>query len=414
MVSTRAASSRGIGGAAAAVALPAVLLLAAARLGGCDTADSMTGEVDADALPELTLVEEVRIGSLDDPDLGFSRISGVDVDEDGLTYVLESQEREIRVFDRDGRRVRTIGRQGSGPGEFGSPNRFGIIGDTVWVTDTRLSRLTLFTLEGDVLSTVESMGAVVDAPEGVTIRVRPNRMRRDRLFESGLSSMSYMVEPPGDIVVPRLLFDLKGNIVDTLSVDTIESAFSMLSDRITVGAITFIRPTPPTDAPRSLPTDDGTVRIERAHAPTRESSTFAVTRTDTAGDTLYHRTFRYAPKPYAGAATDSLVGQHARQYEERAGPDFEAVKAAIRDAYELPPYQSPVQSAQLGADGSVWLLREDTGGDYTWILLAPDGSPRGQLALPRRASIRWSSGDEAWIVVQDEYDVQWLVRYRLR
>ena len=109
-----------------------------------------------------------------------------------------------------------------------------------------------------------------------------------------------------------------------------------------------------------------------------------------------------------------MVAQRAEQYRERAGADFEAVRAAIRDAWELPPYQTPVQLASLGADESVWLRREDTGGDYTWTVLAPDGTPRGRFVLPRRARIGWFDSDEAWIILYDEYDVQWLVRYRIR
>ena len=71
-----------------------------------------------------------------------------------------------------------------------------------------------------------------------------------------------------------------------------------------------------------------------------------------------------------------------------------------------------IPQARLGADESLWLRREETGGDdYTWIVLAPGGSPRGQVTLPRRDVVRWFSVNEVWAALPDEYDVQWLVRY---
>ena len=65
--------------------MPVAGLVLTAALVGCaeDQRESATEGIDVDALPILTLQEELRIGSLEDPDYGFSRIRGVDVDRDG-------------------------------------------------------------------------------------------------------------------------------------------------------------------------------------------------------------------------------------------------------------------------------------------------------------------------------------------
>jgi hypothetical protein len=51
----------------------------------------------------------------------FSRISGLDVDDDGNLYVLDNRSAQVRVFDDRGVFLRAIGRKGQGPGELEMP-----------------------------------------------------------------------------------------------------------------------------------------------------------------------------------------------------------------------------------------------------------------------------------------------------
>lgn len=57
-------------------------------------------------------------GGDDDDDVLFGVISAVDIDERGNVYALDMQLSQVHVFDRDGNLLRTIGREGEGPGEF--------------------------------------------------------------------------------------------------------------------------------------------------------------------------------------------------------------------------------------------------------------------------------------------------------
>ena len=66
-----------------------------------------------------TVVEEFRIGSdTGDDAIIFGSIRAFDVDAHGRVYVLDNQSQEIHVFDSDGTFLRTIGTEGTGPGEF--------------------------------------------------------------------------------------------------------------------------------------------------------------------------------------------------------------------------------------------------------------------------------------------------------
>lgn len=70
---------------------------------------------------EWRLVPEVRIGSVDgDEAYTFPMVVGLVLDDLDRVWVADRLEQNIRVFDSRGTHVRTIGRKGSGPGEFQS------------------------------------------------------------------------------------------------------------------------------------------------------------------------------------------------------------------------------------------------------------------------------------------------------
>lgn len=67
---------------------------------------------------ELRLIEELRLGRVDGsgPDV-FTNIDDLAVDGHGRIYVADVGWREVRLFDRDGRFVRSLAPEGDGPGE---------------------------------------------------------------------------------------------------------------------------------------------------------------------------------------------------------------------------------------------------------------------------------------------------------
>jgi hypothetical protein len=63
-----------------------------------------------------------RIGGDDDDDVVFGVIDDVAMDDAGNVYLLDIQLSEVLVLTVDGEIIRTIGREGEGPGEFRRPN----------------------------------------------------------------------------------------------------------------------------------------------------------------------------------------------------------------------------------------------------------------------------------------------------
>ncbi len=85
----------------------------------------------------------------------FSRIAAVRRQSSGRILVVNGDAPEIRVFDRQGHFVRTIGRRGQGPGEFQTLDDAVVRrGDSIVTLDRRSRRITLFGPDGGYVSTI--------------------------------------------------------------------------------------------------------------------------------------------------------------------------------------------------------------------------------------------------------------------
>lgn len=110
---------------------------------------------DRYATPRWILEEELRIGILEGagPAL-FGQIKGIEVDDEGRIYVLESQAQEIRVFGADGAHLFTFGRKGEGPGELLGAHGIARAPDgRIWVPDHTNGRYTVFEGDGTLAAT---------------------------------------------------------------------------------------------------------------------------------------------------------------------------------------------------------------------------------------------------------------------
>jgi len=157
-----------------------------------------------------TLEPRVTIGTFDGPpETVFGSVNSLAGGADGEVYVLDRQAIEIRVFDRTGTYLRTIGREGGGPGEMGQPMSIGVYPDgRVGARDPQNGRLQLWTAEGE--------------PDGEWPVVSPRDFSGDPLWvdEDGRSwvvTKGFSTDPtrPAPNVVVRV--DRDGTVLDTLS-----------------------------------------------------------------------------------------------------------------------------------------------------------------------------------------------------
>jgi len=148
----------------------AVLVLPALAACGGDTPavravsrDSAGVRIVENAAPTWKAGEEWRLSAEPTLDIGlangaaayqFGRVSGAVRLSDGTVVVADGQSRQLRFFDRSGRHVRTVGREGGGPGEFKNMNPLTTTGDSLVVGDRTSQRVTVFAPDGSLVRAV--------------------------------------------------------------------------------------------------------------------------------------------------------------------------------------------------------------------------------------------------------------------
>ncbi len=78
----------------------------------------------------------------------LARPSLVSVDTRGRIYIQDRSDRDVKVYDASGRALRTIGRSGTGPGEFASLQSAQIYRDSVVAYDFAQGRVSVFAPNG--------------------------------------------------------------------------------------------------------------------------------------------------------------------------------------------------------------------------------------------------------------------------
>lgn len=100
------------------------------------------------------LEEELSIGGdVDDEDYIFHRPQDMKVAADGTIFVMDGGDSSFKIYDKEGKYIRTIGGRGQGPGEFGRFVYFSVGSDgNVYVMDIMNYRVAILNENGDYIS----------------------------------------------------------------------------------------------------------------------------------------------------------------------------------------------------------------------------------------------------------------------
>ena len=106
------------------------------------------------------LTEEMSCGEETQPEAAMlNKPLDLKVDDQGRVYVMDWGDMHIKVYDGQGRFLRTISRSGQGPGEFGTPAFFTLLTDgRICILDGGQRRVTFLSNEGRYLSSFPFQG----------------------------------------------------------------------------------------------------------------------------------------------------------------------------------------------------------------------------------------------------------------
>ena len=389
-----------------------ILILTALAFVACLSETTTAGFSDS----RLEAVEELRIGSVDDLDLSFTWFRQLEVGPDGTIYTLHPQEYAVRAYSPTGTAVRTIGREGEGPGEFDRPSSMGLLGDTLWVLDHGLYRISYFALSGEL---IKSRNIPIDMGDQDYSPPRPRGLLSDGSISGASPSWSQQVAS-GELTKSAILrIDSVCRIVDTIAGYSVENTSWEVTDPNDQRAPRSYQSQPFTDTEivtvsEHIPL---VVRVNRQVHNIVDEAVLGVTAVSFDGDTIFSRSYSHTPISIDESLVDSLVNSRAERAASSPFPGAPTAERAAdwaRSSLYVPEYHPPVSASLVGKDGSVWLCAEKTGGpSVDWRMISPSGEPIGTVALPVRFRPMEADGNLVWGTDYDELDVPYIVRYRI-
>lgn len=316
----------------------------------------------------------------------LTRILAGSVTSNGSLVVLQNSEPFILLFDPRGHLLKSIGRRGSGPGEFRSPRVLGRRADSLWVWDVALARITVMTSSGDLVRTV----MLPTAGQGT-------------LFANGTVTVHTMRN-----------YGYSGEKRDLLTVRPVDQVHTLLRSPTFTREYSYevlqypragtmmVGLQPFEDGPLFMPAADGTgfYFIDRRVGTKPDGSSFIVDKIGPDGDSILRIRFRYRPTPVTAdhlrAAVKTLLGD---------GPTSNEVglESRIRSAITKRKYLPPVTRIVSGTDGSIWVRREESlGSKVVWTVFEANGKWNFDIALDKRMSPIVVMTNRAWMVRESE------------
>lgn len=371
------------------------LLLAGALLvGGCSdvpgaggsAGDTLTVSVDTVAgvptvrvsgpLPRWSLAEVADLGSVGGAggraDDEFGLVASVAVGPGERLWVADATNSEIRVFAPDGSLERVVGRQGQGPGEFGSLYSVAWVDDVLLALDFGNGRVAEISPEGEWLGSRRAPGRMTGSPS--MLRLYP--VAGDEVYQ-----WSIRTDPDFQRVWVR---HGPGGIEGAFPQPPLEAPGAQTVECRMEGGIGFhSNPWSPTAFQHPAPGG-------RIWVATSDRNRLALV--DSAGDTVRVLDRDAPPVPLSDAEWEEADAAYRRFRESWQG-------AECTGPWERPDHKPAFRNVLVDTSGRLWVERMTADGTR-WEVFDREGRPRG--AVPGfeyfdRTAPHLSSGHVAWV-----------------
>lgn len=347
--------------------------------------------------PELTTASEWSFGG-EAADVYSTQFAQT---RSGHLVLMNRREGRITVFGVDGKRVAAMGRPGSGPGELGAARSFGTVGDSIWVFDAAGSRLTIFSLAGEVEGT------------------RHVRFGMGNPFERGshlvITNLSVRaMYPDGDLLVhawsgnflsresPRgALFRISagGWIRHRVAESPIPGPDEIIGTTDARGNRSGV-PVPFTQGPAQGISPTGSHVGQHRLLRDRDGNGLVdVVLVDASGDTLARRELFFPADRIPERLRDSVIHATMRWADHMGGTVSAAARSELRT--RTPRAYDPVVNMRVGRDTTIGLLLHSQDGMSRLLLLDRYLAPIGMARFSDSLSVVAISRDRIITVGED-------------
>jgi hypothetical protein len=383
----------------------------------------------ATALPVIAAAQVIPTRTLAKPDAEwsepFSAITGIRELKRGRVIVADNRDKTIQLVDFAGQ-AKKIGREGSGPGEYGLPmSVFAAPGDSTWVFDVMNSRYLVIDPSGKAVSTFAMDAGQPNGDVGPRGRIAAIGLgfaqgvdAQGRLYFRA-PTIRFGEEAPATVdTTPILRWDRKANRTDTVGL--------------------MFSPAGPPPTVRQSPDGGGQVRVSMrigGSTPFASTDAYAVTQS---GDIAvvrardYHvdwivkgKTVSGQPIPYVkirvteadkkawidarkNAGGIQLTNENGRRSVQSGGAPQDGPPP------EFPQFKGPFGPNVVAAPtGQIWVSRyvaADAPPSYD--VIDNSGKVVSRVVLPRRTRLVGFGNGTVYLARIDEDDLQYLQRYR--
>lgn len=350
-----------------------------------------------------TLIEELRIdGATED----LVPIGAVAVAEDGTMALTQRQDYVVRFFSMIGKALGAMGGRGQGPGEFASVGRVGWLGDTLWVSDFSLRRITLISPSRTLLRTLTFQAEAGPAPGDVGRVPTFPFLIPTGMFPDGSIHASLQLGAGQD--APELFRNhtAYGRVSPTGIVERIIARMPIGDVQLNLPEGSVPWPFPNRTIHEVSP-DASRTAVAVASLEGADAGTFSVTVLGAQGDTVFSRHYPFESVPIPAGVGDSVIAASASRISHPV------LAAAFRRGARVPPVYPPLQGLVLGRDGTIWVQITGRGEERQYVVLGSDGDPLGTVLLPSRSRVAAASRERMWVIERDEVNLESVVRYQV-
>ena len=368
-----------------------------------------------EGIPEWTLGSTLTVVGADaSSDHGIiGRVADAGLFQDGRLVVGDALAQRLTVYHSDGSFSHTIGRDGTGPGDIRTITRIAVEGDTVFLLDRSLRRLSKYDQGGRFLGserlafpTRGGPSCHYSRPIGLPVLVNCTRIpppidpvRSEGRLPDSMSLQVWQIERDSSVRVLSLAHSPA--FFARLSPSEIDENVNRYRENLILAA--------PLSAPLS-PTvevgfsDDGIIL--------GFSDRFELRFLNQEG--FPSRIIRASlDQPTAGDENQRALALWIHPHVAWDATGTRPLYERLARTTELPEMLPHFYQLVVGETGDLWLqmqpVREEDGEGIRWLRMSPTGKPIGYLRIPVDLQILEFHDDKLVAVSRDEYDAETVV-----